>query len=870
MPDKHDLLDPLDDLRDAENSPSQHGFDLPDIDPDNLSLTGSKDDSDHDDQGSSIRDRLNERVHDEISDRAREKGRQLSKRAFGDGAKGAGEAAQQGAAQGAEGAAQAGAQAGTQAAAQAGAQAGTTAATGVGGAEAAAATTGAAATTAATATTATAATAAAGAEGAAAALGAAGAAAAPETMGVSAAVTVGAAAAIGGLEALKHWKIIALGVLGVLTVVIIGFAYVASIFKPVASTMQASDKYLAPIQNIVKGRSIPVLGNYIFKGSNAAKSQGHQVTTGKAGKLYAAMRDNAFEETLASKYDLTFTPGSSGSVTITHQGQILGEAKSADEATRIMRDNTVTDTIINNEVHAWDWAQHFKVARPMKAVFSVNQLHIPGAETAQDPPAIVDVLKYQMTTILRPSLSNLTKTVNCLVTNKACTSTGGDIAGDPPAKEELQEDDESSLEKAAQTAYDQNLADIKPENNYQLTRLDDRANLNLRTLLEKSTLPMLGWLDFSTAIDSINDNADYAKIPSDLRTLQAGNFALFHWSAVGQSLATNLTPAASTVLFRNYKSIEGSQAYNYVVYDDLDRGKVMEEDTKVNSMSAQPMTLFYTAWNKANQITNALPIFQAWKLIRSTVLKPFIIIARNTPLVDLGSSILSKLPIISLAAKVIIESPVVNMITASFGLSSKLLLANYDPADQTANFGNYLGTGMHVINNEACISQFGCSTSLTAQQVQEMRVAHEQSRSEYLASLPIFDRLFSRTVVGSFINTATLRSPITYAATENMATAVTNFFGIVKTLPDNLGRIYAQPAKAASADPSVIDGVASNVGISQTRIDTATYAGELEQNDGTCPVTDRGVENMCKADESVTDSWYARFVGYDKAIAEGL
>ncbi len=873
----HAPIDPLDELRHAEEHPDFHtpgGDSAPLHDlgqpkygnaaPDSRYGGGgyfSVGDSDDDDsRGPNLRERAKDevkgRLEDEANERLHKGGRRLASNArdrFSSGARKGAEELGQGARHGLQ-------QAGKQTAEQGVRAAGTAGTEALAGG----------ATTATTAGVAGAAAGGAALEGGAATVAGVGIAGAPETAGVSLAVSAGAATVAAAPFVAKHKYQIATGIALAGLTALLGSLFIIGLFKGQVFTKSARDKALAPLSALTSSRSYGILGQYVFSGSDAAKSDGHDITTGKSGELFDAMRKKGFEQRVKDQYNMTFTRGPrAGTISINKDGQSIGVAANASQATQILRDHPAyTSQVINDEVHAWNWTEHFKVARPAKTTYNVPQLHIPDGK-ANTTDGITNAVKYRLTTLIAPWMAGMGQTITCFTSTENCKPDGGKASGDAPATKVLQDNETSSIQKAAQTALDANMNDIKAENGYDVPRLDERVSSDMNKSLNTATLPMLGWLDFSTAAETVQDNPDYAQLPVKQRTNLAGSVALFQWSTQDQGGADDLSPEVTNVFNRNFHEIEGSQGYNYVAYDDAGQGKGLSADEKINSNSANPMKLFYEGWKTAHpSLLDSLPILGAWKTIRSTALNLFINIATNTPIYTIFSLAVTKIPIVKDLFAKFINSPIISVIATSFGMSSKLTLPVYDPSDQTQDYGNYLVTGYQVIAQDTC-KKAGCADNLTAAEMRDIRAINDKEQASYMATLPWTDRLFNRDVPNSFINMAILRSPLPYKSSENMAAAFNGFFSIIKSLPSNLGRIYSQPARAAGDDGgSTIAGIATNFGFTTQALLDNNVASELSANGSTCPTTSG--QNMCVGDNWVMDGWLARYLGYDAAVAKGL
>jgi hypothetical protein len=821
---------------------------------------------DHD--GNPLTDKAEERLKDEVKDRFK----QGLKRGGGDAAK---KGAQQGAEAGAEaatggageagGAAGAGA-AGAAGAGAAGASAGAGAAAGAAGAAAGAAGGAAGAAAGAGAGAGTAAVSAAA--GTAAAAGAATA----ET-GVGAVIGVAAAVLIvtGGVIIKYRKELAMLAVLSFIGVILLATALLNGL-KPIASTVQTAAKYMSPVQQIVDNRTVSVLGRFVTGGSSAAvaldKSQKEHVaidgsgrvlavttdgvvTQGKLKTLFDAMKADSFEEQIKEKYGLEFKAGN-GSVQIVRYGQSLGDAHTAAEAESILREKFPDlQRLLSEDINGWSWAQHIKGARNMKGQFGIAQLAIPGAESAYDSAQLTDVVKYQIKSMLQTGITNMQRGVACFTGGDQCNELGARVPGGGVAVQQYQDDPRSSMTQATQTALDENIKNISPETEYHTARLDTTAGKKVTEKVESDSVGLLGWLDIAASTKEMSQKKEAQQLPSILRGKQAGALFLWNLSSVNQQLGKDMTSPAASLISRNYNSIEDSQAYNYVAYDDATRGQSMLESNKILSKLDNAFETVYQSMVIENPfittITNIL--FKAWLLVHDRLPGAIIDFAAGTPvgrLLDhLGAYILDQIGVLELVEDIL-------------GISSRALLPVCDPADKTYNFFNCIASGAHTAANYMCATFFGCS-KISLAQSNELKIASARDMNARLAYMPFEKRLFDQKVPNSFINVAAMNSPLPTRATNNVASMFQSVFSAVWSAPNKVASMAAAPARAAESDESLIDGV-EHIGIPLPTILNTPLAIELSQDQATCQPSKIGEEvSMCLADVGTVDSLIGRF-----------
>lgn len=792
-----------------------------------------------------------------------ENARDIYKKFKPEGGAGAG-ASEAGATGAGTGGATAGAGAGT---AGAGATGGTAAAAGAGtagtGAAAAGAGTGAAASAGAAAGGAAAGTAAAGTAAAGgAATGAAGAAAAAGTAtaetGVGAIIGYGIAL---GILVVQHRKeVAAIGSILFVGGLIVITAFLNSL-KPIAAAGETNDTFAAPVQQIVDNRSVQVLGSYVMEatGVGSTENQEHVASSGsghvlpavtagggKLKTLYEAMKTNGFEARLKDKYALEFKPN--GGVTqIIHKGKVLGDAHNKEEATIILKTKfPAIQELLGEDVNGWSWAQHTKVARAVNRGGFIPSLAIPNAEKANSDPEVTDVIKYQYSTIQQPGLANMQQGVTCFTQGTGCNATN--TAVEPEAEAGYQDDERSSMTKKTQATYTENLENIKPENGFQTLRLDTTAGQKVTDTLGQQAVGLLGWLDIAATTLKMSQKEGAQQLPAMLRAKQAGAMWAWNISAVNQMLAGDVSSRSAALITRNYANIEDSQGFNFVSYNDTSRGQGMADSEKVNSKYSNSFTYTYQALSSERPILQAAirVAFEAWLIIHGSFVGTIIDIAARTPI---GSFINY------IAAALLDKVGVLPFIEQSIGVSSRILLPVCDAADETLNFFNCMTTGAHESYNRACVAM-GCG-NITVAQDNALRIASRQDRQARLAAMPLEKRLFDQKVPGSFINVAALNSPLPIKATSNMASLVQGVFSAVWSAPSKAASLAASPAKAASVDSSVIDGI-GHVGIPLETINSAPLSAEVNTNSA-CPQKPAGEVNLCLADMATVDSLIARY-----------
>lgn len=849
--------DPLDHLRNQEEHPLEH-FDGPSHELGH-SLGHEVVHEPEREAEDTVKDQVKDAAKDEIQERA--KG--AIKKGLKKGGEQAGEEAAQGlgtgagaGATGAAGTGAAGAAAGAEGAGIAGA-----AGAGVGAGAASAA------GTAGTAGVAGAGTAATGVAGAA---GAAGVATAGETAGVGAAVgaAVAGAALVGGYVVKHKAQVAVIALVGIMTVMVGGMLLLSAL-RPIASTLSAAQKYLAPVQQIVDNRSTSILARFVTGGASvlgsadqpavAAASTGEGqvlgvtsdglVTGGALRQLFDAMKKDGFEGRIKNNFGLEFkSNGAGGGVQIVQHGTVLGIAHDASQAEKILREDFPDyRRLMDEELRGWDWAQHIKIARPAKSFFSIPGLAIPGAESATSPAQLADVVKSQIGTILQPGINGLRWAMSCFLTGQGCSQDTSAKAG-VTAVEDYQDNQDASIERASQAAYDNNMKAITPETNYATVKLTDTTHQRITDAIANDGLAviMLGWLDLATTIYKGADDPAYSHVTSDLRSKQAGALFLWNLSAVNQSGAGDASSPSSSLIFRSYANIEESQAYNYVAYDDTGRGKPMGEDEKVNSMLANPMSAYLNSFRTIVSFTPLKLVLEVWDKIRK-VAGPIIRLASHTSLSTFFTG-----KIVGLVK----NTPLGSFIDNVFQLPSKVLLPVCDPAEKNYNFFNCMGTGAHILANFAC-SHFGCG-KITVAQENQLKYASLNSAAATVANLPLEKRLFDRMQPGSLINVAALKSPVSSNVGENLATAFQGIFATIWSTPKNVASMAAQPAMAASADSSSIDGI-EHLGIPLQTLTNTPLAQELFDDSGDCQTKPADQVNMCAADFSTVDALYARY-----------
>lgn len=638
-----------------------------------------------------------------------------------------------------------------------------------------------------------------------------------------------------------------------------------NIFKPIAATTQTTAKYMGPVQQIVDERTISILakfavsvgGGVAHNGNSeqqVAANGGHvlgisseAVTQGKLKKLFDTMKEANIEEGMKKKYGLEFKPGN-GNIQIHLSGRQIGIANNAKEAETILRERfPYLQRLLAEDINGWSWAQHVKGARNMKGQYQVA-LSVPNAEKARDEAAFTEIVKYQFTTILRSGLDNMRRGIACFTGGTECNELGAQVPAEAVA--EFQTDERSSLSSLTKTTHDENIKNISPENGYNAPRLDSSAGKKVAEQVESKAVGLLGWLDIAATTKAMSDKDGAQQLPSIIRTKQAGALYLMNLSSINQQLGDDMTSPAASLLTRNYKDIEGSQAYGYVAYNDATRGKGMNESQKVQSKVEKSFSYIYQAMVTENPVidTTLSIAFKAWLIIHNSPAGILIDLAARTGLGSfldhIGAFILDKIGILPLVGNII-------------GMSSQTLLPICDPADRTYNFFNCFATGAHAAANFTCTTYFGCGKITLAQDI-ELKTASQRNMNERLAAMPLERRLFDQTMPNSFINVAAMHSPIPIKATDNVASLFQNVFGAVWSAPSKVASLSSAHAHAASADSSLIDGV-DNFGIPLDTIHNAPLANELISDQGKCPDTKPGELNMCKADTSTVDSLIARF-----------
>lgn len=764
------------------------------------------------------------------------------------GAAGAGAGAGTGAATGAA----AGAGAGTGATAGAGAAAGTAAGAGAAGAAGGGATAGVAGTAA-----------------------AAGVASAPETMGVGLII---AGLVVVGAGAVKYRKEIATLAVISFFALILFLVFLLNIFKPIASVAQTASKFYGNIERIVDERSIGIFSKFIMSGSVAAIAthNSSEQTVAQDGKphvlaattppngqlkeLFTAMKEKQFEPELKRLYGLEFKQGSGGAIKITHNGQSLGEARTTEEAGQILKNNfRDIRQVLDQQIKAWNWAQHLSIAVPAKTSYK-QELNIPKAKEASEPTEITEVIKTKHTAVWKPNLGYMKGTLSCFTASTDCAE-GVTPDANPPAKDILQEDPDSSLEQASEGALDKNLEKIKPENDYETDMLETEAKTQLDAKLNNATLPLLGWLDLTAALHNVSapDKPGYAKTSSKLRGDQAGTLWTWWWSATNQMAAGDVTSQSAGAINKNFRRIEDSQAYNYVAYDDTSTGAPLAEDEKVNSNKPHPLNTYYTSWVARNPVYQLVmpAAIAVWNAIGDKIVG-LMDFARNTPL-----AIFIDNPATRFIGRLVEKSFIGDLVNQSYSFTSRLLMPGpCDAAGQDHQFANcVMALGPHQAANTACEKEFGCG-DLTVAQVQELKQINKQQQDAKFAAAPLKDRLFSLTLPNSVINMAALRAPLHTDSFKNPANLTQDLFAAVWKMPQQVSALLAQPARAAAGDASVITGIADNKGISYATLQQPLSEKIMSDTVTNCPEDQPGRENLCKADETVLKAWLGRYKGY--------
>jgi hypothetical protein len=713
----------------------------------------------------------------------------------------------------------------------------------------------------------------AGAAGAGAAAGAgtgaaiAGGAATAET-GVGAVVAAAGTISLAGKFIKDHKTALIITVPVVFLTLAVGAMLLFTALKPIASTLSANAKYLAPVQQIVDNRGVSMLSRFVTGGSSAVASaplpetvaasgqpqvlgvtSDGPVTNGPLKNLYDAMKKDGFEKRIKDQFGLEFkSNGAGGGVQIIQNGSVLGTAHDAAQAEKILREKFPDlRRLMDEEIRGWDWAQHTQVARPSKYHFGLPGLAVPGADTARSPAELAGVVKTQIQTILQPGLDGLRSALSCFLSGESC-SQDNDATTNITAEEDYQSNEDSSVQKATDEAYKTNNEAITPESNYQTNKLTDTIGQSITKALanDNPAIVMLGWLDLATTIYKGSNEDAYSHVTSDLRTKQAGALYLWNLSAVTQSGVGDVTSQGGSLMFRNYGNIEESQAYNYVAYDDTGRGKAMGEEEKVNSMLPNPMAAYFNAFKNSVAFAPMKLVMEIWYKIRGAA-EPIIKLASRFSLATFFSTkFFSSIQ----------GTPVASFIDNLFKLPSKAVLPVCDPADKGYNFFNCMGTGAHAMANYAC-QRFGCAP-ITLAQENELKYASQNSLAATVANLPLQKRLFDPMQPGSFINVATLRSPVSAGVGNNLASAIRGVFAAVWSTPKSVASMAAQPAMAASADSSVIDGI-EHIGIPLNVLTSAPLSQELFTNSGTCPSLPEDQINLCRADFSTMSSWFARY-----------
>jgi hypothetical protein len=692
-----------------------------------------------------------------------------------------------------------------------------------------------------------------------------------ETGGIGA--LVGLAIVVGTLAATFAWKhrkgLIGLGFVTIVGFLLLGVAFLNAL-KPIASTVQTAQKYLGPVASIVEERSMSILGRFATSGSAVAMAQaketvgktdssgnGHvlaattdgAVTEGKLATLFEAMRKDKFEDRLKQNYGLEFTGAGNAGINIVWRGTTLGTAKNATEARGILEAFFPDlQRLLDEEMQSWSWAQHVQVARNLKRYFTIPGLYVPGGETAYAPQDLIDIIKYKTSTILRPGLTNMARALECFTTGSGCNDDNQPV--DATAEPALQNNDESGISQATQAAYDENIKNITPDNDYDTPRLDEAANANVKAGLSKKAIGILGWLDVTASMThlALLDNAQ--QLPVLLRQKQAGALWTWNLSAVNQMIPGDMSPTASSLITRNYQNIEDSQAFNYVAYDDNTRGVSMGEELKVNSVLAQP-------FKYELQLIQANPIFrlgltaalETWLLLRQhTPIGIIITVASHFPLVDLVNRFLGA---------VLQKIGITDFIEKTLGVSSSQTLPICDQADKTYNFFNCMATGAKAAANQAVVYQFG-GTQITNTQQNELLSYDAKRQQASLAWRPLQDRLFDKALPNSFINVAAMQSPVPIKATQNVASFVQGIFAAVWKAPENIAAISAKPAHAATANSSDIDGQ-KHMGIPLDVLrKTNTIPPQMTDGDP-CPDIPYGQLNTCLSYAATIDALTARY-----------
>lgn len=693
-----------------------------------------------------------------------------------------------------------------------------------------------------------------------------------ETLGVGALIGLGiaAAAVVGGFVIKYRKEVAASAVLAFIGGLLLIVALLNAL-KPIASTLQTAQKFMSPVQQIVDNRAVEVIGRFATGGSVAALAFEQQqkeyiaktnqssngqvlaattdgvVNDGKLKILFDAMKKDGLEDRLKQKYGIEFKAVGNG-ISITRYGQSIGVAKNGAEAAEYLRLGfPELQRFLSEDAPYWSWAQHNKGALNMKGQYDVPNLSVPDGESAYDSGKLTEVVKYQFSTVLRTGLTNMKRGIACFTGGTECNDLGIPVQGEAVA--EYQNDNRSSLTAATQAAYDENLKNVTPENDYDSPRLDTSAGQKVTEQLEQRTVGLLGWLDIAATTKAMSEKEGAQQLPSILRGKQAGSLWLWNLSAVNQMLAKDMTSPASSLITRNFQNIEDSQAYNYIAYDDPARGQSLSETQKINSKLKQAFSYFYQSLIIENPIIQGVmgAAFQGWLFIHSGATGFLIDLAARTPLgtfIDrFAGAILNQIGVLEFVGQIL-------------GISSKMMLPVCDPADKSYNFLNCMASGAKNAANFTCVKFFGCA-EVTVAQENELKYASAKDMQARLAFMPLQKRLFDPKVANSFVNVAAMNSPLPIKATNNMAGMFQGVFSAVWNAPGKVAALTAAPAKAVGANSSLIDGQ-ETMAIPLSTIQTAPLTPELSQDQGDCPETQLGKEiNMCMADSSTVDAMIA-------------
>lgn len=693
-----------------------------------------------------------------------------------------------------------------------------------------------------------------------------------ETLGVGAVVgiAIAGAAIVGGFVIKYRKEIAALCVVGFVGVLLI-FTALLNGLKPIASTLQTTQKFMSPVQQIVDNRAVEVIGRFVTGGSGAALAYDAQqkeqvaktnaanagdgqvlaattdgvVNTGKLKTLFDAMKADGLEDRLKQKYGIEFK-AVGGGIDMSRYGKSFGVAKNGTEAAEYLRLGfPELPRFLSEDAPYWSWAQFNKGSLNMKGQYDVPTLSVPDGESAYDSSKLTEVVKYQFSTILRTGLTNMKRGIACFTGGTECNDFGVPVQGEAVA--EYQNDNRSSLTATTQAAYDENLKNVSVDNGYDSPRLDTSAGQKVTEQLEQKTVGLLGWLDIAATTKAMSEKEGAQQLPALLRGKQAGSLWLWNTSAVNQMLAKDMTSPASSLITRNYQSIEESQAYNYIAYNDPLRGQGLSETQKINSKLKQAFSYFYQSLIIENPIIQGVVslAFQGWLFIHSGATGFLIDLAARTPL---GTFI------DRFAGFILNQIGVLEFVGQILGISSKAVLPVCDPADKSYNFLNCFASGAKNAANFLCVKSFGCA-NMTVAQENEVKYASAMDMQKRLAFMPLQKRLFDAKVPNSFVNVAAMNSPLPIKATNNLASMFQGVFGAVWNAPGKVASLAAAPARAAGqdADSSLIDGQ-ETMGIPLSTIQTTPLSEEVSNDQGTCPETKLGEEvNMCMADDSTVD-----------------